>query len=216
MAESENNKLIKGITLNDIYDFVDNGDPEKTPPGIALYFVLMDKVRSLDLRAADYGTKESVIKHLIKVEGLSRHIAEKVYYDGLEYYYSSKTLSKQAQRNVYAAKMERQIAIAELAVENVKDANMVVNMYEKVAKVRGLDKEDKEFIPEDWFKETFNIYTTDLVEAGLAPINDNLLAEQIDNYPDLTNKEKLQIKKEAGLITLELFPDDEKNIRKER
>ena len=212
----DNNQLIKGISIEDIYDFVDHGDANNTPPGIALYFELMEKVRVLDLRAADSGTKNSVINHLVKIEGLTRHLAEKVYYDALEYYYASATLSKQAQRNVYAARIERLIAIAELAVKDVKDANMVAAMYEKAAKLRNLDKEDKEMIPEQWFKEQFVIYSTDPVKAGLQPINRIELAKQIDSYPELTEKEKEMLKREALIEDLIIFPDEQANPRKDR
>lgn len=210
------NDLIKGITINDIYDFVDTGDKDNTPPEIAVYFVLMEIVRSLDLRATDYGTKESVLKHLIKIEGLTRHIAEKVYYDALEYYYASAQLSKQAQRNVYAAKMERQIAIAEPFITCIRDAKDVILMYEKVAKMRNLDKEDVEIIPAEWLKKTWNLYTTDALQAGLEPINRVELAKQIELYPEITNKEKALLKREALLDDLILFPDEQTNPRKDR
>ena len=212
----DKNKLVSHITINDIYDFVDNGNPEETPPGIALYFNLMEKVHALDLRVKEYGTKTSVLNHLVKVEGLTRHIAEKIYYNGLEYYYSSSKLSKQAQRNKDADKIDRLVVMVEPFVKDAKDAKIVADLIEKAHKIRQADKDDEIIIPEEWMKETWNLYTTDLVEAGLEPINDNLLAEQIDNYPALTNKEKAQIKKEAGLITLELFPNDKENIRKDR
>jgi hypothetical protein len=210
------NKLIKGISLADIYDFVDNGDPENTPEGIATYFVLMEKVRVLDLRALDFGTKASIINHLTKIEGLTKHLSEKVYYDGLEYYYSSARLSKQAQRNLDADKIDRLVAILTPFVKEAKDGKIIADMIEKAHKIRQADKDDVEFIPEDWFKETWTLYTTDMLEAGLEPINSELLAKQIDNYPELTNKEKAQVKQEAGLFTLELFPNDKKNPRKER
>lgn len=211
-----NNELIKGITLADIYDFVDNGDPENTPEGIATYFVLMEKVRVLDLRALDYGTKASVINHLTKIEGLTKHLAEKVYYDGLEYYYSSTKLSKQAQRNLDADKIDRLVAILTPFVKEAKDGKIIADMIEKAHKIRQADKDEVEFIPEAWLKETWNLYTTDMLEAGLEPINADLLAKQIENYPELTNKEIAQVKQEAGLLTLEIFPDDKKNPRKER
>ncbi|NCP84532.1 MAG: hypothetical protein GW823_06475 [Bacteroidetes bacterium] len=209
------NELIKGITIDDIYEFVDHGDIEKTPEGIALYFELMEKVRVLDLRVADFGTKNSVINHLVKAEGLTRHMAEKVYFDGMEYYYSSAALSKQAQRNVYATKMERLIAIAELAVKDVKDANMVTAMYEKVAKLRQLDKEEIEFIPEQWLKEQFVIYTTDPIKAGLEPINRIELAKQIDSYPELSEKEKAMLRREAMIDEIIIFPNEQENARKD-
>ena len=212
----DNNKLIKYVHINDIYDFVDNGDPDNTPPEIALYFELMEKVRVLDLRVADFGTKNSVLNHLVKVEKLTRHIAEKVYYDALEYYYASAQLSKQAQRNVYAAKMERMITIAEFAVKDEKGAKDVIAMYEKVAKMRNLDKEEQEIIPEEWLKKQFVVYTTDALTAGLEPINRNLLAQQIDSYPELTEKEKAMLKREALIEDVIIFPDEQKNARKDR
>jgi len=215
MAESENNKLIKGVHINDIYDFVDNGDPGDTPPEIALYFVLMEKVRQLHSRVLDFGTKTSIINHLVKVEGLTRHIAEKVYYDALEYYNASNRLSKQAQRNVYADKIDRQIAIFEPFVKEIKDSKELVAMIEKAAKIRQLDKEEVDVIPEEWLKKTWNLYTTDALEAGLEPINSNELARIIDSLPDITNKERKQIAMEAAQMTIEVFPNDEKNPRKE-
>lgn len=213
---SETNNLIKGVTLSDIYDFVDNGDTENTPTEIAVYFELMEKVRVLDLRASDYGTKISVINHLVKVEKLTRHMAEKVYYDGLEYYYASAKLSKQAQRNIDAAKIDRLVAMQTPFVKDAKDAKIIADMIAKAHQIRQADKDDIEIIPEEWLKETFNLYTTSTIEAGLEPVNTRLLLEQIEAYPELTNKELAQIKKESGLLTLEIFPNDKENPRKER
>ena len=209
------NNLIKGITLSDIYDFVDHGDSENADIGIVAYLDLMDKVRSMDLRVAQFGTKESVLNHLIKVENLTRHIASKVYNDALEYFYVSAELSKQAQRNVYAAKIDRMIVIAELAVNDVKDARNVVAMIKEAFIVRGLDKEDIDKIPEEWFKEQVVIYTTDAIKAGIDPINRLELAKAIDKYPEVTEKVKIQIKKEALIENLTLFPDGPENARKD-
>ena len=47
------NELIKGITLADIYDFVDNGDPGNAPEKIIVYLDFMDKVRSMDLHSLE-------------------------------------------------------------------------------------------------------------------------------------------------------------------
>lgn len=209
----DKNNLIKGVKLADCYEFVDSGSDE-IPQELDVYFDLMDKVRSMHHRAADYGTKESIVKHLIKVEGLSRHIATKVYYDGLEYFYSSSELSQQAQRNIYADKIDRMIAIVEPFIQDVKDAKAVVSMIMDAWRARGLDKEQKEMIPEEWFKKTWNLYTTDALEAGLDPINKIELSKQIDSYPELTEKEKAWLKKEALLEDLVLFPEANENPRR--
>lgn len=208
------NDLIKGVSLNDIYDFVDNGDPDNTPEKIAVYLELMDKVRSLHLRVANYGTKESILNHLIKVEKLTRHIATNVYYSALEYFYASEQLSRKAQTNVYAEKIDRQIAIAELAVKDVKDSKAVVSMIIDAWKVRGLDKEEKDDVPMDWFKEQFVLYTTTALEAGLDPIDRNELKKQIESYPELTEKERNMLLQEALIEPIILFPDESENPRK--
>lgn len=209
------NDLIKGITLSDIYDFVDNGDPNNCPEKLMVYLDFMDKVRSMHLRTADYGTKESILKHFMKVEGLSRHVAVNLYYNSLEYFYASAQLSKQAQNNVYAEKIDRMIAIAMVAVNDVKDSKAVVSMIKDAWIVRGGDKEEKAFIPEEWFKKQFVLYTTDALEAGLDPINRIALKEQIDNYPELTEKERKMIYRESLIEDIILFPDESENARKD-
>ena len=209
------NELIKGITLADIYDFVDNGDPGNAPEKIIVYLDFMDKVRSMDLRAADYGTKESILKHFIKVEGLSRHVASNLYYNALEYFYASEQLSKRAQNNVYAAKIERLIAIAELAIQDVKDAKAVASMYKDVWLIRGGDKEEKEFIPDEWMKKQWVMYTTDALEAGLDPINRIDLKKQVEAYPELTEKERKLIFSEALIEDLIIFPNEQEDARKD-
>ena len=208
------NKKIGHISLDDIYDFVDNGNPDDADEAIVTYLDLMDKVRSMHLRVAQFGTRESIVKHLMKVEKLTRHLAVKLYYNALEYFYASSELSKQAQRNVYADKLDRMIVIAELAVKDVKDANMLAGMIEKAAKIRGLDKEDVDFVPEDWFKEQVVVYTTDALKAGLDPINRNQLAKDIEKYPEIPEKVKMMIKREALLEPLTLFEDEQENARK--
>lgn len=208
------NNLIKGITLSDIYDFVDHGDPDNAEEAIVAYLDLMDKVRSMDLRVAQYGTKESVLNHLIKVENLTRHMAIKVYYDALEYFYVSAELSKQAQRNVYAAKMDRLIVLAELAAKDNKDLKMVSDMYKQVFIVRGLDKDDIEKIPEDWFKEQIVLYDTDALKAGIDPINRLLLAKEIDKLPEVSEKVKAELRREALIDPLILFANEQENVRK--
>lgn len=208
------NNLIKGISLADIYDFVDHGDPENADAGIVAYLDLMDKVRSMDLRVTHYGTKESVLNHLIKVENLTRHMANNVYYDALEYFYVSAELSKQAQRNLYAAKLDRRIAIAEVASTGVKDEKMIADMIKQAWIIRGLDKDDIEKIPVDWFKEQIVLYNTDALKAGIDPINRLEAAKEIDNLPEVSEKVKAVLRREALIDPLILFADEQENARK--
>lgn len=209
------NDLIKSVRLSDIYDFIDNGDPEKAPEKIVVYLDFMDQVRSMHNRALDYGTKESILNHFIKVHSLSRHVATNLYYNALEYFYASAQLSQQAQSNVYADKIDRVIAIAEMVINDMKDAKALVSMIKDAWIVRGGDKEKKAFIPEEWLKKQFVLYTTDALEAGLDPINRIALKEQIDSYPELTEKERKMIYRESLIEDIILFPDEQENARKD-
>lgn len=207
------NQLIKGVTLEDIYDFMDHGDPGEAPEEIVVFMDLMELVRGLRLRPL-FGTRNLVVKHLIVAKGLSRHMAVKVYESSYEYFYSSEEISKQAHRNAYADQIDRQIAIAELAVRDVKDSKAVVEMIKTAFLVRRLDQEEVEFMPEEWRKEPIVLYDTSALSAGMPKINRIELSNQIQSLPGISEKVKNRLEQEALNITLNLFPDVEENVRK--
>ncbi|OJX55550.1 MAG: hypothetical protein BGO88_04870 [Flavobacterium sp. 38-13] len=205
---------IDQIDLSDIYEFIEKGSLSDAPEGIAEYLVLLDKIRGMAMRIDQFGSKEAIVKHLILVDKLSRYKASKVYDEAMEYFYVDSTISKKAWINIYAEKMDKMINFSMQTVKDVNDASKVVKMLVDVANHREVHTPDKEELPEELFRAPFIVYSADAEFLGLPKINRQRLSEMIDSFPELTEKEKMHIKREALVLPLKVFPDEQENARK--
>lgn len=205
---------IDNIDLQDIYEFMERGNPKNAPQHIVDYLELLDKVRGMIIRIDQYGSKDIVVKHLMVTNGLSRYKASQVYDEAVEYFYVSQRVSKSAWKNVYADKMDKMINVSMQLVRTVDDARKVVQMLKDVGDMREVHIEDKENLPEELFKAPIVVYTLDPEELGLPKANRQRLAEIIDQIPELTEKERIRIKQEAQALPIKVFPDEQENPRK--
>lgn len=205
---------IDQVDLQDIYDFMERGNPKNAPQHIVDYLELLDKVRGMIIRIDQYGSKDIVVKHLMVSKGLSRYKASQVYDEAVEYFYVSQRVSKSAWKNVYADKMDKMINVSMQLVRTVDDARKVVQMLKDVGDMREVHIEDKDNLPEELFKAPVVVYTLDPEDLGLPKANRNLLAKIIDELPELTEKERLRIKQEADVLPLKVFQDEQENPRK--
>jgi hypothetical protein len=205
---------IEDLELSDLYEFLEFGDMNNAPAHIVEYVQVLDKIRAMSLRIDKFGSKEAIIKHLVAFENYSRYKANKLYEEALEYFYTDSKISKQAWKNILAEKMLKNVTFAELIKETVYDAEKIQNMYLKIRDVLDLDKEDKEEIPNELFSRPVKIYSVDADFLGLPSVNRHRLAEMIDSFPELSEKERDRIKQEALVVQLKAFPDDQENPRK--
>jgi hypothetical protein len=205
---------IDQINLRDIYDFMETGNPANAPEHIVAYLELLDKVRGMFLRIDQFGSRDAVIKHLITVDKLSRYKAAQVCDEAREYFYSDSKISKSAWKNIYADKIEMMINFAMQRVQDVSDAQKVVKMLVDVANLRGVNEPDIDEIPAEVFQAPFVVYSCDAEFLGMPKVNRQKLGEMIDKFPELTEKEKIQIKREALVLPLKIFPNEQEDARK--
>lgn len=205
---------IDQVDIRDIYDFMEKGNPNNAPEHIVAYLDLLDKVRGMCLRIDKFGSKEAIIKHLMLQPGLSRYKAGKVYEEALEYFYSDSTISKAAWKNIYAEKAEKMVNFAMQTVKDVNDAQKVVKMIADLANIRGLNEPDKEELPEDIFRAPFVVYSCDTEMLGLPKVDRNKLSKLIDELPELSEKEREHIKREAMVLPIKIFPNEQEDARK--
>lgn len=205
---------IDDISLEHIYDFMERGNMNNAPDEIVQYLERLDKVRGMFLRIDQFGNKESIVKHLMLVDKLPRFKAMKVCDEALQYFYSEVNISKQAWRNIYAEKAEKMINFAMLRVKDASDAQKVIKMLLDNFELRGGNLPDKEDLPESLFQPPFVIYSADAEFLGMPKVNRTLLAEMIDKYPELTEKEKNRLKEEALIHKLKVFPNEQEDPRK--
>lgn len=197
---------------------METGNPTNAPDHIVAYLDLLDMVRGMFLRMDKWGSKEAIIKHLMVSSNhkLSRYKANQVCDEAQEYFYRDSQISKVAWKNIYADKMEKMINFAMLTVKDVNDAQKVVKMLLDVSVLRGVNEEDKEELPAEVFQAPFVVYTWDSEALEMPKVNRQKLAEMIDAYPELTEKEKIRIKQEALIpgFKLKLFPNEQEDPRK--
>lgn len=205
---------LQDVDLDAIYDFVDNGDRSKAPREIIDYLDLMDKIRGMSLRIDRYGSKDAIVNHLIKIEGLSRYLANKAYNQSMEYFYADSDISKEAWRNILAQRMDKNYAIAQLLVKDVSDAKKVNDMIKDMGFALGLHLPDPEPIPEGAFQRPSKIYTLSMEDLGKVPQPKKELRDFIMSLPDVSEKVKLMALQEALLEPMNLFPLENEDPRK--
>ena len=205
---------IDDISLEDIYDFLENRG-ENIAPEIAYYMELMEKAYNMDNRPLKYGSREVIIKHLIKFEKLSRYLANKVYEDAMEYFYSQSHISKEAHRNRIADRQERLLNMAIGMVEDVNDIFKLLKSNADHLKILNLDKEEALELPDDEFLTRFKVLSMDAEKLGLpTQVGRKKLEEWVNQLPELTEGERELIMQEALIKPLKLFPDPDENLRK--
>ena len=211
--KNENNIL--DISLDAIYDFVDNGDPKKAPEGVADYLQEMDKVRAMHLRIDKWGCKDNIVSHLIKVDGYSYYMANKLYHQTIEYFYCDVQISREAWLMKIAEGMEKDINLASLLAENVNDISKITKMRSELKSV--ILEAIPEVSPFDdgSFSRPFKIYTMTPEDAGLPSVNRPELAAWIDTFEDVSELVKERIKVEAGCLPGKYFLEEHENPRKQ-
>jgi hypothetical protein len=206
---------INDIALEHVYDFMEKGSLNNAPQEIVDYLQMLDKIRGMFLRIDTFGTKESIVKHLMLVDKLSRYKAMQLCDEAQEYFYSESKISKQAWRNIYAEKAEKMVLFAMQTVKNPTDAAKVVKMLLDMAELRGVNLPDVEELPAEIFQPPWVIYSADAEFLGLeTKANRNELAKMIDAFPELTEKQRNQIKREAQILPLKVFPNEQEDGRK--
>lgn len=206
--------LIDNVGLDDLKEFLETGNPDNAPEAIVQYVEMLGKIYSMTLRIDKFGSKEAVLKHLVAFDGFSRFKASQLYNETLEYFYTDKEISKKAWRNFYASIMDQEINFARRIKKDGTDSKRIVDMAEKAANMRGAFDEEIEELPEELFRTPFIVYTCDSQLLGLPTVDRNKLSAQIDAYPELSEKEKIQIKREAQILPINIFPNEQENPRK--
>lgn len=205
---------LRDISLEEIYDFIENGVPAQQPD-VVKYMVEMEKVRGMALRIDKYASKDAIVSHLVKIDGYTKYLANKLYNQTMEYFYCDSTISKTAWRNIYAEKMEKVINFAIQVMKDTNDASKVNKMIFEMGKLRQLDQPDKEELPQELFARPFKIYTTDPEMLGMPVVDRRQLATFIDKLPELTEMQREQIKREAQILPIKVFLEEHEDPRKQ-
>jgi hypothetical protein len=183
-----------------LQEWVDNGKAKKMPAELAVYCEQLEVIRSL---YSKYKSREFIIKTILAANpGLTREEAGTLYNDSLNFFYATNEVKKEAWRNIYAEKYEN---LSQICLD-IHDLEGSRRNLDSAMKARGLDKPDEKKIPEEFYDRRPVIYVTDPKMFGLEKVSRPQLAKMIDAM-DITEKEKVKLRQDAGIIDLNILED---------
>ncbi len=207
--------LINTINLNDIYRFIESGNPDNAPAEIVAYLELLTRVHGMKLRVDKFGNDESIIKHLVTVDGLSRIKAKQIIAEVIEYFYLDKSVSMEAWGNFYANIVEQEMNYVRMTKENSGDSKRVGELARLAFELRGGFKEQLPELPDELFQKPIVVYTTDVTDVGLPKVDRNRIKQMIDEkFPALNEKERQRLYQEADILPFKALPNEQEDPRK--
>jgi len=207
--------LIDNVTLDDIYRFMETGNPDNAPIEIVAYLEVLTRVHGMLQRIDRFGSREAVIKHLVVAEKLSRYKASQLCNEAIEYFYIDQNVSRKAWANFYANIVDQEMNFIRLIKKEGQDSKRVAELAKIAAEMRGVYEGDKEELPAELFQKPFVVYTTNVEDLGLPKVDRNKIKEFIDKkMPALTEKEKQRIYQEADIIPFKAFLNEQEDPRK--
>ena len=202
---TEYSDALENCDLNMLQDYITKGLVDKMPDDLVIYMELLEMVRSMYNK---YETKPFIIRTLTsKTYGISRYMANKLFYDALNFFYADNEVKQKAWENIYAQHLDN---LAYYALE-MNDLETARRCFMDAAQLRGAGREEKSEMPAELFARPVVIYSMDAEKAGLQSVDRKQLAAFIDSLPEISEKERVRIKKDAGLQEIKLFEDYEED-----
>jgi hypothetical protein len=214
MGRNKHLAQLEDITLEDINIFIDSGDRDNAPAHIVEYLQLMEKTRNMFQKVNRFGSRDNIINHLVKVDGLTRHLASQVYDDMQEHFYCERKISRDAWRHIIAEKQEKLINTGIMLAKDTKDLTQLVKALNDMAKTLRLDQPDPIQLDEEAVKPWI-IYDIDADRMGMPHVSRSKLKEQIAQLPDITDKQRRHLMEQALVLPLKLFVEDKDNAFKD-
>lgn len=211
-------KKLIDYDLTDLYEWVEAGQPGNVPEEFAEYVNMLDKIRGMLNRIDKYGSNEVIVNHLITFEESlkgNRSRAMELINESIEYFYTSKSLSKKGWCLWYATQLEKAYNFAISVAKTDAGAEKASKILERAGKFREMAESTELKLPDDMFKKPYKIYSMDM-NLFDRPNEDRVEIEQWldENFKEIPLKALDTIKEEALVKPLKIFRNEEDNPRK--
>lgn len=171
------------------------------PANLVRYLELLEIIRAMYNK---YDTKSFIVNTLMSpVYGFCRRDANRLYFDALNFFYSDNEIKQSAWQNIYAEHLEN---LAYYAIEK-DDLDVARRCFIDAANMRGVGKEQKNEIPPEMLARPVVIYSIDAAKVGIPKASRPELAQFIDNLPEISERERVRVKRDAGVFETTLFED---------
>jgi hypothetical protein len=177
------------------------------------YFELLSEINGISRKGSS-----NAINYLKNVKGLSDFVARQVFWDSCNLFYKDIKIEKKSLRNLL---LEKLMFTLDYLIETVKDekgADVIKNTIIQIAELAGLNKEEPPVIPPELYAKYIKYYSLSSEDINLPSIDRKMLAAKIDAIEEISEKEKLRLKRDATTIDVDFedFIDDVKEKAEEK
>lgn len=199
--------------FDDLNTYIDNGSKGSLTSEQIQYFELLSEIHGIARKGSS-----NAINYLKNVKGLSDFVARQVFWDSCNLFYKDIKIEKNALRNLL---MEKLMFTLDYLVETLKDekgADVIKNTIIQIAELGGLNKEEPPVIPPELYEKYIKYYSLSSEDINLPSIDRKSLAAKIDAIEEISEKEKLRLKRDASIIDVDFedFLDDVKDKTEEK
>ena len=150
-----------------------------------------------------YGKDNAIAFLMHEPFNVERMRARQMFSEAINLFYLCDTIENDAYRNMmYDNLMKAAQVVLQNAVTS-KDMEIYGNLHVQALKIKQLDRPDP-VKPKGIDEKPIKIYDLDPASVGLPSANRNLLAAQIDGMTDISNREKVRLKRDANIIDIDI------------
>lgn len=150
-----------------------------------------------------YG-KENAIAFLMHAPfNCSRLKATAMYGEAVNLFYLNENIEREAHRNMIFDNLQKAALVVLQNAASSEDFEVYGRLLTQAAKVKGLDRPDPEK-PREVKDKPIVIFDLDTAAVGLPPANRQRLAAQIDALTDIPAREKVRLKRDAGVVDVDI------------
>lgn len=201
MPRSGYSDILDEVTYADLQSYIISGRSNNLTSQFQKYLELLEIARSM---YSKYETRAIIVNTLSQpIYGLNRAKATRVYYDSLNYFFSDNEVKAKAWQNVYASHMDN-LAYYALEKDELETAR---RCFMDAAKLRGVGEKEIQQFPNDMLTRPVVIYSINPEQAGIPAASRLELSRFIDSLPEISERERDRVKRDAGVIESTLFEE---------
>lgn len=147
---------------------------------------------------------------------VKRAKAREMYNEAINLFFADDSVENNAHRNMMYDNLQKAAQVVLMNAHSSKDMEVYGNLMVQAAKIKQLDKPDPQKRKEV-NEKPIKIYMLDTQAVGIPQVNRLLLAEQIDSIPDIPEREKVRLKRDAQVIDVDIIEmlDDQETKTKD-
>lgn len=179
-----------------LQDYIQSGCKEQLTPEEQEYYNALYAIVGIHRK---YGRDQAINLLMHAPFNCSRPRAREMYNEAVNLFFLDDSIENRAHRNMIFEDLQKAAQAVLLSAKSPKDMEIYGNLKIQAWKVKQLDKEDpiKREQPKD---KPIKVYTTDSSMIGIPSIDRKLLAQQIDSIPDISERDRERLKRDANII----------------